>query len=55
MLASEYLVDDMAEVVRSGAFADAVSQRLAGQGISVPAGAIEPARSRASPPHSTVT
>jgi capsular polysaccharide biosynthesis protein len=40
MLASEYLVDDMAEVVRSGAFAAAVSQRLAGQGISVPAGAI---------------
>ena len=39
-LASEYLVDDLAEVVRSGVFAAAVSQDLAGQGISVPAGAI---------------
>ena len=40
MLTSEYLVDDMAEIVRSGAFAEAVSQRLADQGIAVPAGAI---------------
>jgi capsular polysaccharide biosynthesis protein len=40
MMASEYLVDDLGEIVRSGAFADAVSQRLAEQGISVPAGAI---------------
>jgi capsular polysaccharide biosynthesis protein len=40
MMASEYLVDDLGEIVRSGAFADAVSRRLAGQGISVTPGAI---------------
>lgn len=40
MLTSEYLVDDLGEIVRSQAFASAVSSRLAGQGISVPAGAI---------------
>lgn len=40
MLTSEYLVDDLGEIVRSQAFAGAVSARLAGQGISVPAGAI---------------
>ncbi len=40
MLASEYLVDDMGEIVRSQAFASAVSARLAEQGITVPAGAI---------------
>jgi len=40
-LASEYLVDDLAEVVRSSAFAGAVSRRLAAQGIQVPAGAIQ--------------
>jgi capsular polysaccharide biosynthesis protein len=40
MLTSEYLVDDLGEIVRSQLFATAVSQRLAGQGISVPAGAI---------------
>ncbi len=40
-LASEYLVDDLAEVVRSSAFASAVSQRLAMHGIQVPAGAIQ--------------
>lgn len=39
-LASEYLVDDLSEVVRSAAFASAVSEELAGQGIVVPAGAI---------------
>jgi len=39
-LASEYLVDDLSEVVRSGAFAAAVSEELAGQGITVPTGAI---------------
>jgi capsular polysaccharide biosynthesis protein len=40
MLASEYLVDDLGEIVKSGLFAGAVSKRLAGQGINVPAGAI---------------
>ncbi len=40
MLTSEYLVDDLGEIVRSQAFAGAVSQRLADQGITVPAGAI---------------
>jgi len=39
-LASEYLVDDLSEVVRSGGFAAAVSQELASQGIQVPPGAI---------------
>jgi capsular polysaccharide biosynthesis protein len=39
-LASEYLVDDLSEVVRSGSFANAVSAELAAQGIAVPAGAI---------------
>jgi capsular polysaccharide biosynthesis protein len=40
MLTSEYLVDDLGEVVRSHVFAQAVSDRLADQGITVPAGAI---------------
>ena len=40
MLTSEYLVDDMGEIVRSQAFAAEVSRRLADQGIVVPAGAI---------------
>jgi capsular polysaccharide biosynthesis protein len=40
MLTSEYLVDDMGEIVRSQAFAQEVSRRLAGQGIIIPAGAI---------------
>ena len=40
MLTSEYLVDDLGEIVRSQLFAAAVSQRLAGQGIAVPAAAI---------------
>ncbi|HEY65997.1 MAG TPA: hypothetical protein G4O02_15650 [Caldilineae bacterium] len=40
-LASEYLVDDLSEVVRRSEFARAVSQRLADQGITVPAGAIQ--------------
>jgi len=39
-LTAEYLVDDVAELVRSGAFAAAVSAKLAGQGISVSTGAI---------------
>lgn len=38
---SEYLVDDFTEVVRSDLFAQKVSQRLAGQGITVPAGLIQ--------------
>lgn len=40
MLTSEYLVDDLGEIVRSQAFATAVSARLADQGIVVPPGAI---------------
>jgi capsular polysaccharide biosynthesis protein len=40
MLTSEYLVDDLGEVVRSQAFTEAVSQRLADQGITVAPGAI---------------
>jgi capsular polysaccharide biosynthesis protein len=40
MLTSEYLVDDMGEIVRSQRFAEAVSRRLADQGIAVPPGAI---------------
>jgi len=39
-LTAEYLIDDAAELVRSGAFAQAVSSHLAGTGINVPAGAI---------------
>lgn len=38
---SEYLVDDFTEVVRSGLFAQQVSKRLAAQGLTVPAGAIQ--------------
>jgi capsular polysaccharide biosynthesis protein len=40
MLTSEYLVDDLGEIVRSQAFAAEVSKRLASQGLAVPAGAI---------------
>jgi capsular polysaccharide biosynthesis protein len=40
-LASEYLIDDLAEVVRGSEFAAAVSQRLATQGIAVPPGALQ--------------
>ena len=40
MLTSEYLVDDMGEIVRSQVFAQEVSRRLADQGITIPAGAI---------------
>ncbi len=40
-LTAEYLVDDVAQLVRSGAFAEAVSVHLAEQGIVVPAGAIQ--------------
>jgi len=39
-LTAEYLVDDVSELVRSGAFAQAVSQRLGSAGITVPSGAI---------------
>jgi capsular polysaccharide biosynthesis protein len=38
---SEYLVDDFTEVVRSDLFAQQVSQRLAAQGLTIPAGAIQ--------------
>jgi len=40
MLTSEYLVDDMGEIVRSQRFAEEVSRRLADRGITMPAGAI---------------
>lgn len=40
-LASEYLIDDLAEVVRGSEFARAVSQRLETEGIAVPAGALQ--------------
>lgn len=40
MLTSEYLVDDLGEIVRSQAFATEVTRRLADQGIVIPAGAI---------------
>ena len=40
MLTSEYLVDYLGEIIKSNVFAGAVSQRLASQGIVVPAGAI---------------
>lgn len=40
MLTSEYLVDDLGEIVRSQVFAQEVSKRLAEKGIVVPAGAI---------------
>jgi capsular polysaccharide biosynthesis protein len=39
--ATEYLVDDFSLFVSSQAMAEAVSRRLAGQGIQVPAGAIQ--------------
>ena len=39
-LASEYIADDFTEVVKSESFAADVSERLASQGIVVPAGAI---------------
>ncbi len=38
---SEYLVDDFTEVVRSDLFAQQVSKRLAAQGLTVPASAIQ--------------
>lgn len=38
---SEYLVDDFTEVVRSDLFAQQVSNRLATQGLTIPAGAIQ--------------
>lgn len=40
MLTSEYLVDDLGEIVRSQVFARQVSEQLADSGIAVPAGAI---------------
>ena len=40
-LASEYLIDDLAEVVRGSEFAGAVSQRLQAQGITIPPGALQ--------------
>jgi capsular polysaccharide biosynthesis protein len=40
-LASEYIADDFAEILRSETFASDVSARLAAEGIVVPAGAIQ--------------
>ena len=40
MLTSEYLVDDLGEIVRSQVFAGAVSRQLVQEGINVPAGVI---------------
>lgn len=40
-LASEYLIDDLSEVVRGSEFANAVSQRLQAQGITIPSGALQ--------------
>ena len=40
-LASEYLIDDLAEVVRGSEFAAAVSRRLQDQGITVAPGALQ--------------
>jgi capsular polysaccharide biosynthesis protein len=40
-LSSEYLIDDFSEIVKGSEFAAAVSQRLAGQGIDLPAGTIQ--------------
>lgn len=40
-LASEYLIDDLSEVVRGSEFAAAVSERLASQGIDIPPGALQ--------------
>ncbi len=49
MLTSEYLVDDLGEIVRSQAFAAEVSKRLADQGITVePRAPSAQPRSRAS-------
>jgi capsular polysaccharide biosynthesis protein len=39
-LASEYIADDFTEIVRSDSFASDVSQRLASEGIVIPAGTI---------------
>lgn len=39
-LTSEYLVDDFTEVLRSELFAGAINQRLAAEGIEIPAGLI---------------
>ena len=40
-LASEYIADDFAEILRSESFANDVSARLAAEGIAVSAGAIQ--------------
>jgi capsular polysaccharide biosynthesis protein len=40
MLTSEYMVDDLSEIVRGQIFTDEVSRRLAAQGLTVPPGAI---------------
>jgi capsular polysaccharide biosynthesis protein len=39
--ATEYLVDDFSVFITGGAVAEAVSQRLAGQGLQVPAGLLQ--------------
>lgn len=40
-LGSEYLIDDLSEIVKGSAFAEAVSARLAGSGLTVTPGAIQ--------------
>ncbi len=40
-LGSEYLIDDLSEIVKGSAFAEAVTERLAGSGLAVPPGAIQ--------------
>lgn len=40
-LASEYLIDDFSEIVKGSAFANEVTRRLAGEGITVAPGAIQ--------------
>lgn len=40
-LTSEYLIDDLAEVVRGSEFAAAVSERLGALGLAIPGGAIQ--------------
>lgn len=40
-LTSEYIANGLADVARTGAFAEAVQARLAGQGLTVAAGAVQ--------------
>jgi len=40
-LASEYFADDFSEIVKSGAFAQDVNERLEDMGVAIPAGAVQ--------------